>query len=41
MHRYTDFPYFSLYVFKGADKENLSNNQELFKSVMVSFILVT
>ena len=35
---YAYSPYCSLYISKGADKENLSNNQEL---VIISFILMT
>ena len=31
---------FSIYSY-GADKENLFNNQELLKFVIISFILVT
>ena len=30
-----------LYIFHGADKENLFNNQELLLLVIISFILVT
>ena len=33
-------PLYSLYVFLVADKDNLFNNQELLKLVIISFILV-
>ena len=36
-HRYAFSPYCSLYIFQGADKENLFINQKL---VIISFILV-
>ena len=34
-------PYCSLYIFQGANKENVSHNQELLELVIISFILVT
>ena len=34
-------PYCSLYIFQGANKENVSLNQELLELVIISFILVT
>ena len=33
--------YYSLYIYWGADKENLLNNQELLWLVIISFILFT
>ena len=33
-------PYCSLNIFQGTDKENLCNNQELLKLVIISFILL-
>ena len=33
-------PYCSLNIFQGIDKENLCNNQELLKLVIISFILL-
>ena len=33
-------PYCSLNIFQGTDKENLFNNQELLKLVIISFILL-
>ena len=30
-----------LYIYKGADKENLFNNQELLSLVIITFIPVT
>ena len=38
---YVYSPSCSLYISYGADKENLFNNQELLKFVIISFILVT
>ena len=40
-HQYTYSPYCSLYIFYGTGKENLFNNQEFFKLVIISFILMT
>ena len=34
-------PYCSLYIFQGANKENVSHNQELLELAIISFILVT
>ena len=34
-------PYCSLYIFNGADKEDLSKNQKLLAFVIISFILMT
>ena len=33
--------YSSLYIFLGADKENLINNLELLSMVIISYILMT
>ena len=40
-HHYEYSPYRSLYIFFGADEENLINNQELLYLVHISFILTT
>ena len=37
-HNYS--PYCSLNIFQGTDKENLFNNQELLKLMIISFILL-
>ena len=39
-HHQTYSPYCSLNIFQGTDKENLFNNQELLKLVIISFILL-
>ena len=39
-HQYAYSPYCSLYISKGADKENFSNNQDLLYLVIISFILM-
>ena len=41
LHQYAYSPYCSLYISLGANKENLSNNQELLYLVIISFILMT
>ena len=41
LHQLVYSPYWSLYISKGADIENLYNNQKLLKSVIVSSTLVT
>ena len=40
-HWYSYSPHCSLYISYGTDKENLFDNQELLKLVIISFILVT
>ena len=40
-HWYSYSPHCSLYIPYDTDKENLFDNQELLKLVIVSFILVT
>ena len=40
-HWYSYSPHWSLYISYGTDKENLFDNQELLKLVIISFILVT
>ena len=41
LHQYAYSPYWSLFISYGADKENLFNNQELPKLLIISFMLVT
>ena len=41
LHQYAYSPHCSLFISYGADKENLFNNQELPKLLIISFILVT
>ena len=40
-HWYSYSPHCSLYIPYDTDKENLFDNQELLKLVIISFILVT
>lgn len=40
-NQYALSPYWSLYISWGADGENLSNNHELLRLMMISFFLIT
>ena len=40
-HQFAYSLYCSLYISGNADKENLFKNQELYKLVIISFILMT
>ena len=40
-HLYAYSPHCSLYIFQGANKENLVNNQGVLKLVIISCILMT
>ena len=39
--QYSYSPYCYLYIYQGADKEGLSNNQEFLQLVIISSILLT
>ena len=40
-YQYAYSPYCSIYIYKGADKENLFNNPELPYLAIINFILLT